>query len=163
MKHRHDLKSRRVITTSATGNGHAHELKTTVATVATAQGHEHEQARVVKVTCPKAKAYYECFGCGGEVAIPKGEVYARITLSDGRRIHSHHYCMRCWYALQSKKSHAKGAGVIIEQGGLKWSRLSAAFRQRWTELNKNLRAAQSEADRAFFLQGFCAWCEGGER
>ena len=78
--------------------------------------HKHKLTnggRCVSITYPQAKRDYVCYGCQGEYPIPAGEWYMKVTISVGGRLHSHHYCQRCGYALENKLYHTKGSVVTV--------------------------------------------------
>jgi len=113
--------------------------------------------RCVKITYPRAKQDYTCYGCGGECPVPKGEWYLRVTISAGGKLASHHYCQRCAYALENKLNHGNSSVVAIEAGGLRWNRLNAEFRRQWSILIRNYNACQTEDQKLYVENLFLKW------
>ena len=113
--------------------------------------------RCVKITYPHARQDYTCYGCGGECPVPKGEWYLRVAIANGGRLESHHYCQRCAYALENKLNHGGNSIVAIEAGGLRWNRLNAEFRRRWTDLIKNYSVCKSEYSKLVAEKIFLDW------
>ncbi len=113
--------------------------------------------RCVKITYPHAKQDYTCYGCGGECPVPKGEWYLRVVVSHKGRLEVHHHCQRCAYALENKLKHGSNSIVAIEAGGLRWNRLNAEFRRRWTDLIKNYNACKTEEEKLVAEKVFLHW------
>ena len=113
--------------------------------------------RCVKITYPHAKQDYTCYGCGGECPVPKGEWYLRVAIANNGKLESHHYCQRCAYALENKLAHKREGITTIEEGGLRWNRLNAEFRRRWTDLIQNYNACKTEEEKLVAEKVFLHW------
>jgi hypothetical protein len=113
--------------------------------------------RCIKLTYPRAKRDYTCYGCGGECPVPKDEWYLRVTIANKGKLESHHYCQRCAYALENKLKHRKENIASIEQGGLRWTKLNAEFRKHWTDLIHNLNACKTDDEMLIAEKVFLKW------
>lgn len=103
--------------------------------------------RVIKTSIRKARRDYECYGCAGECPIPRGESYFAATLQVGASVTVVHYCQRCRAAIESKLSNSKDGTLKIDgPGQFRWTRLSNAFRKRWTRLIEELTRHDGDRD-----------------
>lgn len=103
--------------------------------------------RVVKTSMRTARKDYECYGCGGECPIPKGDAYFAAKVINGGRIVVVRYCQRCHAAIESKLSNSKDGTLKVDgPGQFRWTRLSNAFRKRWTRLIEELTRHDGDRD-----------------
>ena len=116
--------------------------------------------RCVKITYPHAKRDYTCYGCGGECPVPAGEWYLRVAIASGGKLSSHHYCQRCAYALENKLRNKTKSVATIAEGDLRWNRLNAEFRRRWSDLIRNYNGCQTEEQKLYVEKLFLNWLRG---
>ena len=111
----------------------------------------------VKITYPHARQDYTCYGCGGECPVSKGEWYLRVTIANGGKLQSHHYCQRCAFALENKLQHGNSNIVAIGEGDLRWNKLNAEFSRRWSDLVRNYNGCQTEEQKLYVENLFLKW------
>ncbi len=101
---------------------------------------------VIRTSSPVARKDYECYGCGGECPIPRGDAYFAAKVINGGRIVMVRYCQRCHAAIESKLANSRDGTLKVDgPGQFRWTRLSNAFRKRWTRLIEELE--RHEGDR----------------